>query len=59
MAAALPGADVPVGLATDPWIRDDLVEPAYDSSAGSLETAAWQGRPPPRVLENFQFRTIG
>jgi len=59
VAASLPGADVPAGLATEGLLKVDIVSPRYDSSAGVLRTADWPAAPAPRILERLQFRPIG
>jgi len=55
LAAALPNASAPAGLATEGWLASDLIEPPFDSSLGMIETAAWQGRPAPDVLATLHF----
>lgn len=58
VAAALPGADVPAGLATDPWLKLDIVSPPYDSSPGFVRTADWIAAPAPAILERLRFRPV-
>ena len=55
LAAALPDASAPAGLATEGWLASDLIAPPFDSSRGVVETAAWQGRPAPDVLSALHF----
>jgi len=58
LAAALPHAQAPAGLATEGWLAGDLIVPPFDSSAGFAETAHWQGRPAEAVLERLTFAPV-
>lgn len=59
MAAALPGATAAAGLATEDWLRVDLVAPPYDARPGFVRTADWRGTPSARVLARLRFRPVG
>jgi O-succinylbenzoate synthase len=59
VAASLPAADVPAGLATEGLLKVDIVEPRYDSSRGVMRTADWRPAPAPGILERLKFRPIG
>ncbi len=56
LAASVAGAGVPAGLGTDRWLEDDLREPRFDSSVGSIETSDWIGEPSPSVQEALGLR---
>jgi O-succinylbenzoate synthase len=58
MAAALPGAAVPAGLATETWFAEDLIAPRYDSSAGEMAVAEWVGAPAPSIEDALDWRAL-
>ena len=45
LAAAVNEEPVAAGLATDTLLDGDLIDPPFDSSAGTLRTADWRGEP--------------